>query len=245
MTPFAIGLAIATTTPTPAQPPPEVVTSVTSSAIAVACELPSGLARGVATALAISYAAADGGGSAAPATPAAPAPPPTPPPQSVSAVVEPGPRAVHAGLAVGAELGEPVSATAAWFAGKINAGVAIGTGTFYGPGLSIHVDGQYELLRVMSEMPVRAGVGLRYENQHYAAASVDELPQNRWGARASIAVAYQQPAWEGYAELAPGIDFKRSASCSYADGVTSICPHAQSTPAFVQFVVGARFFVMR
>jgi hypothetical protein len=48
-----------------------------------------------------------------------------------------------------------------------------------------------------------------------------------------------------YAELAPGIDFHRTASCTLASGPYTVCPHAQDRPLFVQLVVGARWFLSR
>jgi hypothetical protein len=174
--------------------------------------------------------------AAAPAAPAAATAPVTS--VSASAVAPPH----RSGLAVGVELGEPVSASVGWFADKLSVDGAIGTGTFAGPGLSVHVDGQLVVANLRPDVPVRVGIGARYYDQHYQPASLDELPQKRWGVRASAAIALEKPAWQVYAEFAPGVDFHRSASCNLADGANSVCPHAQSTPMFVQLVVGARWF---
>ena len=46
-----------------------------------------------------------------------------------------------------------------------------------------------------------------------------------------------------YFPYAPGVDFKRTRSCTFASGVDTICPHSQELPLFVQFVVGARWFL--
>jgi hypothetical protein len=181
---------------------------------------------------------------AAPAPTTAPAPAPTPvaaPAATITASATERPHRTRLGL--GAELGEPISATVAYFVDKLSVGGAIGTGTLYGPGLSVHVDCQYEVARLVPEVALRVGLGGRYYDQHYQPASVDELPQSRWGVRASAAVALERPDWQVYGELAPGVDLHRSASCNYFDGVNSVCPHVATTPVFVQFVVGARWFL--
>lgn len=165
---------------------------------------------------------------------------PTAPPPTVTASAGEAPR--RSGLALGIEVGEPASVTAGYFADKLSIGGAIGTGTLAGPGLSAHVDVQYVAMRLSPEMPLRIGIGGRYYDQHYQPASADELPQKRWGVRASASLALEKPSWQLYGELAPGVDLHRSASCNLLDGANSVCPHAQSTPMFVQFVVGARWF---
>ncbi len=163
-----------------------------------------------------------------------------PPPPAVTATADEMPH--RSGLAIGVELGDPASLTAAYFVDKLSFGAAVGSGTLYGPGFSAHVDIQYVAMQLAPHMPLRLGLGGRYYDQHYQPASVDELPQQRWGVRASAQVALEKPSWQLYAELAPGVDLKRSASCNLLDGVNSVCPHAQSTPMFLQFDVGARWF---
>lgn len=147
------------------------------------------------------------------------------------------------GLAVGAELGEPTSATAAWFFGGLSVDAALGTGTYYGPGLSAHADLQLVVARLAPAWPLRVGLGGRYYDQHYTPMSVDETAGSRWGLRASAQLAYEHGPLAIYLELAPGVDLARSPTCNLADGPTSLCPHAMATPAFMQLVVGARWFL--
>ena len=147
------------------------------------------------------------------------------------------------GLAVGVELGDPSSATAAWFQGKFVVSGALGTGTFAGPGFSAHIDAQLEVHRLAASVPLRVGLGGRYYNQHYERMSVSEIPDSHYGLRATVDLAYETGPLELYAELAPGVDVKRTQSCTLRDGPYSICPHAQSSPLFVQFAVGVRWFL--
>jgi len=147
------------------------------------------------------------------------------------------------GLALGVELGDPSSATAAFFLDKLSVGAALGTGTFAGPGFSAHVDAQLEVHRLAPAVPLRVGLGARYYNQHYEPMSVSEIPDSHYGLRASVALAYERGPLELYAELAPGVDVKRTQSCTLVDGPYSICPHAQSSPLFLQFGVGVRWFL--
>lgn len=149
------------------------------------------------------------------------------------------------GLAIGVEAGEPSSITAAFFAGRIAVAGAAGTGTFYGPGLSLHADVLATATRLAPAIPVLVGAGVRWYDQHYAASSADERPSKNVGVRASVEVAYERAPLTLYVELAPGVDVSRSPSCTLADGVDSICPHAMSTPLFVDVTVGARWFLGR
>lgn len=148
-----------------------------------------------------------------------------------------------AGLAIGVEAGEPSSATVAFFAGRLGGQLAVGSGTWMGPGLSLHADALAEVARLAPALALRAGLGLRWYDQHYAPASADELPSQNLGIRASLAIAYRRPALELYAELAPGVDVHRTASCTLADGPMSICPHAMERPIFLDVVVGARWYL--
>lgn len=163
------------------------------------------------------------------------------PAATVTASVPP-PASPH-GLAIGIEAGQPASATVGWFADKLSVDAALGSGTLLGPGFEAHLDVQVIATRLAPNVPLRVGLGGRYYDQHYQAASPDELPQQRWGVRSPVSIALDKPSWQVYAEVAPGVDLHRSASCNLLDGANSVCPHAQSTPAFVDFVVGARFFL--
>jgi hypothetical protein len=170
------------------------------------------------------------------AEPAAPAP------VATTASVE-VPARGPTGLALGVELGDPVSATVAYFAGAFSIGGAIGSGTYTGPGLEAHVDVQLVVARLSAHAPVRVGIGGRYYNDHYQPMSIDEVPDTHLGVRASASLAYETASWQIYVEAAPGIDVFRSPSCTLADGPNSICPHAQSSPAFLQLDVGLRWFL--
>lgn len=177
-----------------------------------------------------------------PAPPAA-ASAPAPVADVEAAAPAPDPARPQQGLALGIELGEPTSATVGLFTGKLALLGAIGSGTFQGPGLSAHIDAQLEVTRLAPSIPLRVGLGGRFYHHGYQPMSVDEIPHEHYGLRASAALAVERGAMQLYAEVAPGIDLKRSASCTLADGPRSVCPHAQSSPLFVQLVLGARFFI--
>ncbi len=146
-------------------------------------------------------------------------------------------------LALGLELGEPVSATAGWFDGKLAISGGIGSGVFGGAGLSLRAAVQLEVTRLTPAMPLRVGLGGRLYHHGYELASIDELPDTHYGVFASIATALELGPLEIYGELAPGIDLHRTRSCALSSGPATICPHAQEAPVFVQFVVGARWFL--
>jgi hypothetical protein len=148
------------------------------------------------------------------------------------------------GLAVGAELGDPSAITAAWFAGKLDVDAALGTATFESFGWAFHVDGQYAVAQLTPAMPLRVGLGLRYY-RHSHLMSPDELPSSHLGVRASVAVALLRGPLEVYAELAPGVDVARGASCSLVDGAYSVCPHAGESPWFLEMAIGVRWFLWR
>lgn len=147
------------------------------------------------------------------------------------------------GLALGVELGEPASLTVGWFAGKLALLAAIGTGTRAGLGVHVHADAQLEVARLRPDVPVRIGLGARFYHHGYEPASIDEIPDDHIGVRATGAIALERGALQLYAEIAPGIDVMRSTSCAFASGTQSVCPHAQATPLFLQFVIGARWFL--
>jgi hypothetical protein len=160
----------------------------------------------------------------------------------VVAVPSAEPTSAPKGLAIGAELGDPTSATVAWFANKLVASAALGSATLESSGWSFHADVQGVARQLAPHAVLRLGLGARiYHHSHLL--SPDEVPSTHYGARASIAVAYQTGSMELYAELAPGIDLKRTNSCNLADGAFSVCPHAQESPLFLQMAVGARFFL--
>jgi hypothetical protein len=175
-----------------------------------------------------------------PATAAAATPAPSTSTTSTAAAV---PATMRHGLAVGAELGEPTSATVGWFNDQLSFTGALGTGTRAGAGVSVHADAQYLVTRLRPDIPLRIGLGARYYHHGYQPMSADEVPDSHYGIRASAAVALERTSLQLYAELAPGVDVKRTASCTLADGPASICPHAQERPVFVQLVVGARWFL--
>ncbi|MBS1117786.1 MAG: hypothetical protein H6Q90_14 [Deltaproteobacteria bacterium] len=166
-------------------------------------------------------------------------------PAATASTTATGAEAPQEGIAVGLELGEPTSATAGWWKGKLGVSGALGTGTREGVGLSFHVDVQYVVARLAPNMAVRVGLGGRYYHHGYQAMSFDEIPDSHYGIRASAAFAYERGPLQLYAELSPGVDVHRTASCTLASGPFSICPHAQETPLFVQLVVGARWFLTR
>jgi len=147
------------------------------------------------------------------------------------------------GIAVGVELGEPSSATGGWYLGKLAVLAALGSGTFEGPGFSMHADVQMLVARLGPQIPFRVGLGARYYHHGYELMSVDEIPHTHYGVRASASVGFDRGPLQFYAEVAPGVDFKRTRSCTFASGVDTICPHSQELPFFVQFVVGARWFL--
>lgn len=149
------------------------------------------------------------------------------------------------GLALGVELGEPTSATVAWFADRFVIAGAIGSGTLAGPGLSIHLDGQLVVTQLSPEIALRAGLGGRYYHHGYEPSSTDEIPDSHYGVRGSLAIALHRGPLEVYFEAAPGIDVKRTTSCTLASGANSICPHAMEHPFFLQLVLGARWFLTR
>ncbi|HEU4730717.1 MAG TPA: hypothetical protein VFT22_22635 [Kofleriaceae bacterium] len=146
------------------------------------------------------------------------------------------------GLALGVELGDPISATAAYFTGKLMLAGAIGSATLESPGVTVHADAQVVAKPLSPRATFRTGLGLRYY-RHSRLASPDELPSSHFGVRLPNTIAVRTGSVELYAELAPGIDFKRTNSCNLADGPYSVCPHAQESPLFLEAVVGLRLFL--
>lgn len=168
-----------------------------------------------------------------------PAPPPAPATTIIATEV---PAPAQQGIAVGVEVGEPTSVTVGWWKGDLAVSAALGTGTVAGVGLSFHADAQLVVTRLAPTVPVRIGLGGRYYHHGYDAMSFDEVPDSHMGIRASAAIALESGAMQVYAEVAPGVDVYRSASCTLASGAYSICPHTQELPVFVQLVIGARWF---
>ena len=159
--------------------------------------------------------------------------------RTTTAAASPG-----AGLALGVEVGEPTSATVGWFTGKLAVIGAIGSGTLAGVGVHVHADAQLEVARLAPNMPLRIGLGARYLPPRLPARprSTSSRTPTSVSARPRRS-PIEHGSMQLYAELAPGIDVKRTASCTLADGANSICPHAQATPLFLEFVVGARWFL--
>jgi hypothetical protein len=153
------------------------------------------------------------------------------------------PTVAQHGLAVGVELGQPTAATVSWWTDKLGVTGAIGTGTWSGPGVSAHVGAELVVARLTPQMPLHVGIGGRIYHHGYTRMSTDETPDTHYGAFASVALSYELGALRLYAEASPGIDVKRTTSCSLVSGPYSICPHAQDNPLFVQLVVGARWFL--
>lgn len=151
----------------------------------------------------------------------------------------------RAGLAIGVELGEPTSATIAWFADKLVVAGALGTGTREGLGFAAHADVQYTVAEAGANLPIRVGLGARFYHHGYQPASVDERPDTHLGLRVPVGIALERPSIEIYAELAPGVDLKKTGSCALTMGTRSICPHAQESPLFLQLVIGARWFLSK
>lgn len=147
------------------------------------------------------------------------------------------------GIAIGVEAGEPLSATLAWFRGSLVLGAGVGTGTLAGVGFSVHGDVQLAIAELAPHTPLRVGIGFRYYRHGYEPASFDEIPDSHVGVRGSLAIARQLDRLELYVEAAPGVDVRRTASCTLASGPDSICPHAMSSPFFLQLVLGARWFL--
>lgn len=165
------------------------------------------------------------------------------PTTTATATAAPADAGAQQGIAVGAELGEPTSATVGWFHDKLAILGAIGSGTLAGPGIQIHADAQMVVHRLRPNMPLRVGLGARFYHHGYQPQSINELPHEHYGVRVPVALAYEKKAMQLYAELSPGVDFKRTNACALTNGAYSVCPHQQQNPLFVQLVVGVRFFI--
>lgn len=72
---------------------------------------------------------------------------------------------------------------------------------------------------------------------------MDELPDAHTGVLAGITLGLALRRVELYVEVAPGYDLWRTRGCSLASGASSVCPHAQSTSAFVEGFAGVRWFL--
>ncbi len=150
-------------------------------------------------------------------------------------------RADDGGLAIGVALGDPSAITARYTLSpdQLHVDAALGTGTLAGLGPELHAGVAFQPSRAV---PVYVGLGLRYYHHGYAAASVDELPDDHVGVRAAVGATFDLSSkLELFGELAPGYDVHRSDSCSLMSGVDSICPHAQSSPWFAQLMAGVRW----
>lgn len=161
---------------------------------------------------------------------------------ALAGVAHADPAAPPAGLAVGVEVGEPSALSVAWLGRTLSFDAAAGTGTLAGVGFSAHADLEHVLARLGGGVPIRLGLGARVYHHGYASMSFDEIPDTHLGVRVPLSIAFERKSFQLYAEVAPGVDVLRTRSCNFVDGANSICPHAQSTPLFVQLDLGVRFF---
>ncbi len=170
-------------------------------------------------------------------------------PGPVSADRAPADRPLPSGLAFGVELGEPSSVTVRFApgAGRIGGVAAVGTGTWFGPGLSVRAEATYAAAtlarRARFAVPLHVGIGVRHHRHHYAPASMDELPDAHTSVLASATLALAFERVELYVEAAPGYDLARTSSCSLISGASSVCPHAQESDLFVELFAGARWYL--
>lgn len=154
-------------------------------------------------------------------------------------------------LALGIEVGEPSSIAVRVGLGgdRVALSAAVGTGTLAGVGPSLHVDLTFAAIRLVAgrshEVPLHVGVGVRHYRHGYAAMSADELPDAHSGVRLPVGVTWVRAASAVafYVEAAPGLDLVRTASCSYASQASTVCPHAQASPFFVDAVAGVRWYL--
>lgn len=154
------------------------------------------------------------------------------------------PATAHAddgGLAIGVALGEPSAVTARYTVvpDQLHVDAAVGTGTLAGLGPELHAGVALQPARAL---PFYVGLGVRYYHHGYAPGSTDELPDDHVGVRAAVGATFALSDKLGlFGEVAPGYDVYRTDSCSLMSGVDSVCPHAQSSRAFVQVMAGVRW----
>jgi len=170
---------------------------------------------------------------------------------AASAAAEPAepPAGPPTGVAAGVALGEPTTATVRWAGvdGLVGADAAVGSGTITGTGLVLAAQltvAPVVLARSESmRMPLYFGAGLRRYDHHFDPASIDEIPDVHVGVFGSLALAVAMSSGlELYGQIAPGYDVSRTESCTLMSGVDSVCPHSQSSRAFVAASLGARWY---
>jgi len=129
------------------------------------------------------------------------------------------------GIALGVELGEPTSATAGWFSGRLAATAGVGSGTLDGIGLAVHGELRYEAAQLSGRFPLRFGAGFRYYRHEEQSRASD----TRYGVRAIVEIATRFDPVELYAELAPGVDLDRTRQAR--------------SMLFANLAIGARWFL--
>ncbi len=159
-------------------------------------------------------------------------------------------RAAPRRLALGVEVGEPSSiAVRVGLGDRVALSAAVGTGTLAGIGPSLRADVTVTAVSLAagrsSTVPLHLGVGVRHYRHGYAVMSVDELPDAHSGVRMPVGATWLRAgsAVAFYVEAAPGLDLVRTASCSYASRASTVCPHAQASPFFVDAVAGVRWYL--
>lgn len=203
------------------------------------------------TILAASAALVSVAGSAAADTPPAADPPAASSLQRTDGADDGGAARLPEGFAIGLEAGDPSSVSAAFAAlgGHVAVAAAVGTGTRNGIGLQVHGDVIATPLVLhrsgRTVVPLHVGVGVRWWRHDYEPMTIDEIDDEHLGIRGSLAVGVvlPSPRLEVYLEGAPGYDLSRTESCSLISGVDSLCPHAQSGRAFLNVLLGARWFI--
>jgi len=154
-------------------------------------------------------------------------------------------------LGVGAELGRTASLTAKYVlrGGRLSLVGGFGSHLLGGTGLHAHADAQWLVHSFARSRSISyaayVDAGLRYYRHHFSPASIDETGlDTHTGIRAALGTSAFLSAvpLELFAELGPGLDLKRSNSCTLTSGTFSVCPHDSDTHLFFQFAVGARYY---
>ena len=129
------------------------------------------------------------------------------------------------GLAVGVELGDPSSATAAWFLRQALRRARARHRDVRRPGLLRRTSTPSS--RCITSRPTSrsaSGSVLATTTSTTRRCRASEIPDSHYGLRASVALAYEHGPLELYAELAPGVDVKRTQSCTLVDGALQHLP---------------------